>query len=111
MGVPNLKPKAAWYVVSLCLLVIYLVFFHMLNAATAARIPMLGIVFGSVWMTVCFVFQTVFRNRFEFGIHMLVAVDFWAESMILEHSGYGFYYCAAAFWTVFLVYHLSLIHI
>ena len=36
---------------------------------------------------------------------MLVAVDFWAESMILEHSGYGFYYCAAAFWTVFLVYH------
>lgn len=99
--------KYAWYFVSLLLLSIYLTFFHLLNIASpnGVQVSLLGAIFSSVWLATCFICQTVFRNRFEFGIHSLLTVDFVLEALVPVHSGLGFYFCALGFWTVFLVYH------
>lgn len=97
--------NTAWHIVSLILLAIYLACFHVFNASTPEQIPAVATTFGSAWLVTCFVCQTVFRNRFEFGIHSLVAIDFMLEGLIPNHSGYGFYLCAAGFWSLFLVYH------
>ena len=94
-----------WYPVSLLLLAIYLSYFHWLNVCKPEQVVILGAGFGTLWMATCFVFQSVFRNRFEFGIHALLTVDFFLEAMTTIHDGYGFYFCALAFWAVFLVYH------
>ncbi|MFK7769904.1 MAG: hypothetical protein AB8B55_22035 [Mariniblastus sp.] len=95
----------AWYFVSLILLGIYLTYFHLLNQATPMEVRFLGAGFAIGWMAVCFVAQSYFRNRFEFAIHTLVSADIVLESVVDSHSGYGFYFCAAAFWMVFWVYH------
>jgi hypothetical protein len=97
--------KHGWYFVSAFLLVLYLTFFHLLNGADAEQVKYLGAGFGSAWLASCFVFQACFRNRFEFGIHTLLTLDFFLEAMIPFHAGYSFYMCAASFWIVFLVYH------
>lgn len=97
--------KYAWYFVSAFLLVLYLAFFFTVNGAEAGQVRFIGAGFGTAWLASCFIFQTCFRNRFEFGIHTLLTLDFFLEGMVPFHSGYGFFYCAASFWTVFLVYH------
>jgi hypothetical protein len=99
------SPKKIWYLVSFILLATYLVYFHLLNVASPEQVPILGACFSSLWLFICFVFQQAFRNRFEYSIHILLAVDFYLESMTVIHSGYGFYYCAFGFWTVFWFYH------
>ena len=97
--------KNAWYLVSFYLLVVYLAYFHVLNATPPDQIKFVGAGFATAWLASCFVFQTCFRNRFEFAIHTLVTIDFYLESLIPFHQGNSFYYCAAGFWIVFLVYH------
>ncbi len=97
--------QLSWYIVSFLLLAIYLTYFHMLNVCKPEQVVILGAVFGSLWMVTCFVCQSVFRNRFEFGIHTLITIDFFLEAMTTVHRGYGFYFCALSFWVVFLVYH------
>ena len=99
------KQHGVWYAVSGLLLAVYLAFFHWLNVAEPHQIGMGGLVFATVWLSVCFVAQSVFRNRFEFGIHTFLTLDFFMESLVPQHSGYGFYFCAVGFWTVFLIYH------
>lgn len=94
-----------WYFISIFMLVIYLAFFYSLNAADAHQVKFVGAGFATVWLACCFVFQSCFRNRFEFGIHTLLTLDFVLEALVTQHSGYGFYYCAACFWSVFWVYH------
>ena len=97
--------KYSWYLVSLFLLAIYLAFFYSLNVAEESHVKYLGAGFASGWLATCFVCQSVFRNRFEFGMHTLLTLDFVLEALFPIHSGYGFFFCAASFWTVFLVYH------
>ncbi len=95
----------AWYFVSAYLLVVYLAYFHWLNIATAEQVSFIGAGFTAVWLVSCFVFQNVFRNRFEFAIHVMLALDFHLESLVPRQAGLGFYFCAAGFWAVFLIYH------
>jgi hypothetical protein len=97
--------KSAWYVVSVYLLILYLTYFHLLNVADGEQVKFLGAGFATAWLVSCFVFQTCFRNRFEFAIHTLLTIDFYLESLVPYHSGLSFYFCAAGFWTVFLIYH------
>ncbi len=99
--------KKSWYLVSLLLLGLYLAYFYLLNGSSnnSVQIRFLGAGFSVAWLAVCFIAQSCFRNRFEFGIHTLLTLDFVLESLVDSHSGYGFYFCAASFWTVFLVYH------
>ncbi len=97
--------RYAWYFVSAFLLALYLTYFHLLNGASPEQVTYLGAGFGSAWMASCFVFQSCFRNRFEFGTHALLTLDFFLEAMVPFHAGYSFYFCAASFWAVFLVYH------
>ena len=94
-----------WYVVSFVLLVLYLTYFHLLNGADEIQVRYLGAAFSAAWLSVCFIAQSCFRNRFEFAIHTIVTLDFVLESLIDSHSGYGFYLCALAFWALFWVYH------
>jgi len=102
---PNEPLSKSWYVASAILLAVYLGFFHSLVVAKPEQVQMFGAGFSVIWMFVCFLFQSSFRNRFEFGIHMLLVVDFVLESLVPVHDGYGFYFCALAFWSVFWVYH------
>lgn len=97
--------KLAWYPVSLYLLGLYLTYFHLLNLADPEQVRFLGAGFATAWLVSCFVFQSCFRNRFEFSIHTLLTIDFCLESLVSDHTGLGFYFCAAGFWLVFLVYH------
>ena len=97
--------KNAWYLVSFYLLMLYLTYFHLLNVADAEQVKFLGAGFATAWLVSCFVFQACFRNRFEFAIHSLLTIDFFLESLVPYHSGLSFYFCAAGFWTVFLIYH------
>ena len=99
------KQHRVWYAVSALLLGVYLAFFHWLNVAEPHQVGVGGLIFATVWLSVCFIAQSVFRNRFEFGIHTFLTLDFFMESLAPEHSGYGFYFCAFGFWTVFLIYH------
>ena len=69
------------------------------------KVQRLGAAFSAIWLSSCFVFQNCFRNRFEFSIHALLTLDFCFESLVPDHAGYSFYYCAAGFWLVFLTYH------
>lgn len=97
--------RTAWYLLSIYLLTVYLTFFHLLNAADAEQIQKLGAAFSAIWLSSCLVFQNCFRNRFEFSIHALLTLDFCFESLVANHAGHSFYYCAAGFWIVFLAYH------
>ena len=105
MGNMKFFKNYAWYFVSLFLLAIYLIYFHLLNVADPQQVKYLGAGFGSAWLVSCFVFQSCFRNRFVFGIHALVTLDFVLEALAPVHSGFGFYFCAVGFWTVFVIYH------
>ena len=101
----NVLRQATWHLLSIYLLAVYLTFFYLLNAADAEQIQRLGAAFSAIWLSSCFVFQNCFRNRFEFSIHALLTLDFCFESLVANHAGYSFYYCAAGFWLVFLTYH------
>lgn len=101
----NFLKKHAWYLVSIYLLILYLLYFHLLNRANPDQIKFLGAAFATTWLVSCFVFQTCFRNRFEFAIHTLLTIDFYLESLVSYHAGLSFYFCAAGFWTVFWFYH------
>lgn len=57
-------------------------------------------------MVICWLVRDVFLKRFEFGLYQLVGVDILLEGFVPDHTGYGFYWCAAGFWSVLLVYRL-----
>ena len=57
-------------------------------------------------MAICWAVRGVFLKRFEFGLYQLVGVDILLEGFVPDHTGYGFYWCAAGFWSVLLVYRL-----
>ena len=62
--------------------------------------------FWLAWMAICWVVRDVFLKRFEFGLYQLVGIDILLEGFVPDHTGYGFYWCAAGFWSVLLVYRL-----
>ena len=57
-------------------------------------------------MVICWVARGAFLKRFEFWLYQLVGIDILLEGFVPDHTGYGFYWCAAGFWSVLLVYRL-----
>ncbi|MEM9413400.1 MAG: hypothetical protein AAGA30_19990 [Planctomycetota bacterium] len=93
-----------WLKVNAILLAIYLGFFHACIDAQFATSVALGLIAWAAWTLVCFFNRSCFRNTFEYGIYQLVGLDLLVEGFIPFHSGYGFYFCAMSFWSVFLAY-------
>lgn len=93
-----------WIGVSCLLLLVYLTFFHLCLDASYSLCIAIGLGSWLVWCLICLSAKGVFLSRFEYLIHQLVGVDILLEGFNPLHEGYGFYYCAASFWAVFLVY-------
>ena len=96
-----------WIQFNLLLLATYLGFFHACNVVDWPMTLGLGLGFGLlaaylVWQT------TAFRSKFERLVYLAIPLDIFLESLIPYHSGLGFYYCALAFWSLFLGYRIWL---
>ena len=87
-------------------LAIYLSFFHSCLDSSYRECITYGICFWLAWVVVCWVARGAFLKRFEFVMYQLVGVDILIEGFIPDHSGYGFYWCTTAFWSVLLAYRL-----
>lgn len=96
-----------WLQFNLVLLLIYLGFFHACNVVQWPMILLLGVGFGSVaaWLVWR---STTFLSSFERLAYMAIPLDILLEGMIPFHSGYSFYYCALAFWGLFVSYRIWL---
>jgi len=96
-----------WLQFNLLLLATYLGFFHTCNVVDWPMTLAVGVVFGL--LAAYLVRQsTTFRTEFERLVYFVIPLDIWLESLIPYHSGYGFYFCALAFWTLFLGYRIWL---
>ena len=93
-----------WTWVSASLLLVYLVFFHLCMESTYATCILLGVICWTSWVGICYWCRDVFLNPFEYWIHQLVGVDILLEGFSPLHHGFGFYICAASFWSVFVAY-------
>jgi len=95
-----------WVATYCLLLVVYLGFFHSCIGASYQACITYGVCFWLAWMAICWTVRGVFLKRFEFGLYQLVGIDILFEGFVPDHTGYGFYWCAAGFWSVLLVYRL-----
>lgn len=93
-----------WIGISSLLLLVYLTFFHLCLNASYGMCIAIGFGSWAVWCLICVAARNIFLSRFEFAIHQLVGIDILLEGFNPLHEGYGFYYCAASFWVVFLIY-------
>lgn len=96
-----------WIQFNLMLLATYLGFFHACNVLDWPITLLLGAGFGLtaaylVWQT------TSFRTKFERLVYLAIPLDIFLESLIPYHAGYSFYFCALAFWTLFVSYRIWL---
>ena len=103
----DLGSRRYWPLVSVVLLILYLAFFHLCLGASYGACIAIGITCWIIWLTICWKVKAVFANRFEYWIHQLVGLDILFEGFSPLHEGLGFYYCAASFWAVFLIYHYA----
>lgn len=103
------RSRAQWPWFSLTLLAIYLLFFHVRMVAPLHWNVMLGIGVWFYWAAFCYRARHVFATQFEYWIHQAVGLDILIEGFNPWHAGYGFYLCAAAFWSIFLIYHYWLV--
>ena len=95
----------SWILVNSLLLVLYLGFFHFCIGSSYWSCTIAGAVAWFIWLSICLLGRVVFLNRFEYWIHQIVGLDVLIEGFSPLHEGFGFYYCAAGFWLVFLGYH------
>ena len=96
-----------WIVLSFALLAIYLGFFYSVLGRSPRTTLLISIAFAHGWTAICLYFHRWFANGFEFLIHLVIAADIQMEGLVPIHEGYGFFFCGAAFWTVFWVYHFT----
>ena len=102
-----MKPKKSWVALNIVLLAIYLLFFHLCLGASATTCIYLGIGLSTLTLTICILCKKSFKNSYEFIFYTFLALDILLEGFIPLHEGYSFYYCALAFWSVFLTYHFT----
>ncbi len=96
-----------WLQFNLMLLAVYLGFFHLCNVLVWPMTLGLGLAFGL--LAACLVWRTTaFRSKFERVVYLAIPLDIFLESLIPYHAGYSFYFCALAFWTLFLSYRIWL---
>lgn len=95
-----------WLGLYCLLLAVYLGFFHSCLGASYQVCITCGLCFWLAWMVICWLGRGVFFKRFEVWLYQLVGIDILLEGFVPDHTGYGFYWCAAGFWSVLLVYRL-----
>jgi len=98
-----------WFVLSLLLLALYLAFFHTVLGQSPTYILITGLVFSVLMTAIVVACRRVFLTKFEYWIHLVIGLDVFCEGFIPYHETLSFYYCALAFWTIFVGYHLSLL--
>ena len=101
------NPTVRWVGLSIALLAIYLGFFFSVLGQSPRTTLLISIAFAHSWTAICLYFHRWFANGFEFLIHLVIAADIQMEGLVPLHEGYGFFFCGAAFWTVFWVYHFA----
>ena len=102
-----MKSHLRWSGVNVILLALYLSFFHLCLGTSATGCIILGFIFSSSTILVCLISKNVFKNRYEYIFYHFLAVDILIEGFIPLHEGYSFYWCAAGFWLVFILYHFT----
>jgi hypothetical protein len=93
-----------WLGFNLVLLILYVGFFHL---CLLTRFPIslgIGLAIAATMTYLCVRFYRLFTNRYEFLFYLALPLDVALEGLIPFHSGYSFYWCAAAFWLVFGLY-------
>lgn len=93
-----------WLRFNLVLFVLYVGFFHLCLVTKFPASLMIGLVIAGVMTYLCIRYYSLFTNRYEFFFYLSLPLDVALEGLIPFHSGYSFYWCAAAFWSVFIVY-------
>ena len=100
------KSVINWLAFNLSLFVLYVGFFH-LSLVTGFPISLaIGLAVAAVMTYLCVRFYRLFANRYEFLFYLALPLDVMLEGLIPFHSGYSFYWCAAAFWSVFAAYRI-----
>ena len=98
-----------WLSFNLALLVLYVGFFHLCLITDFPISLAIGFAIAGVMSLLCVRYRRLFTNRYEFCFYLALPLDVVFESLIPYHSGYSFYWCAAAFWSVFIVYRIYLL--
>ncbi len=99
----------AWAGFNLIMLVSYLGFFYMCLSVEYPGSLVIGLAISVVMAALCLGFKRLFVNRYEFCFYLVLPLDVALESLITEHNGYSFYWCALSFWGVFIVYRICLL--
>ena len=94
-----------WLVLNVALLAVYLGFFHLCLLFDSSAGPYIGICCTLAWVLLIRWKKAIFKNAYEYFFYAIVGLDILIEGFIPFHEGYGFYYCALAFWSIFLLYH------
>ena len=93
-----------WLAFNLVLFVLYVGFFHLCLVTQFPVSFIIGVAIAATMSYLCVRFYRLFANRYEFLFYLALPLDVVLEGLIPFHSGYSFYWCAAAFWSVFGVY-------
>ena len=93
-----------WVAFNLVLLGCYLGFFYQCLAFEFPITLLFGLAIAFAVAGMCIWHRTMFLNRYEFWFYMVLPLDIALESMIPIHAGTSFYFCAGAFWSVFVCY-------
>ncbi len=97
-----------WIVFNLILLGCYLAFFHLCLVFEFPTSLLFGVAIAMITVGVLVQWRRLFVNRYEFLIYLVLPLDILLEGLIPYHEGYSFYFCAAAFWAVFIFYRIYL---
>ena len=100
----TLQSVLQWLAFNLGLFVLYVGFFHLCLVTQFPISLMIGVVIAATMTYLCVRFYRLFANRYEFLFYLALPLDVVLEGLIPFHSGYSFYWCAAAFWSVFGTY-------
>ncbi len=93
-----------WMIWNGILLGCYLGFFHLCLLVDFPGSLVVGILFAAATSILCLRYRRLFLNRYEGLFYSAIPLDILLESLIPYHSGYSFYFCALAFWLVFISY-------
>ena len=110
-GEANMKLADAttrWLVFNTLMLGCYLGFFHLVQHVPFPASAIVGVLFTHGMIATSYLFQDVFLNRWEVAFYLILPLDIALESLVPIHQGYSFYFCATAFWCVFLGYRYHL---
>ena len=100
----SFQSALGWLGFNLILFQLYVGFFHLCLVTKFPISLAIGLVIAAVMSYLCVRFYRLFANRYEFLFYLALPLDVVMESLVAEHSGYSFYWCALGFWTVFVLY-------